>query len=180
MRKMLALMAALAVTPVIISAIVQVKPPQGRGRGLGQDEAPIRVRDGSVLVDTLMATQWVADGPSRWSQDRASSGTASPIAEVHYVSGKPCRVQGAVITITYNSAKKNFKVLRAAGKLKVEPKADFTLVGSSNGTTIASTTGDSVTEVSASGGGSSSCKVPPKTLVRICIATTQTGLDSCQ
>ena len=183
MRKFLALMSALAVIPVIISAIVQVKPQPPKGKGLGQDEAPIRVRNGSVTVDTLEETKWVAEGTSRWSQDRKSPGAGSPIAEVHYAGGGTCRLQGTTIMIKYKtgSSTKTFRVLRAAGTLKVSPKPDFDLVASSNDVTIQSKTGDFVTEVTSSGSGSASCHLARKEDLRhICIATTQAALDSCR
>ena len=185
MRRLMALLAALAVTPVIISAIVQVKPQaQGRGRGIVQDEAPIRVRNGSADVDTLLETQWVGEGTSVWSQDKTSPGFASPIAEVRYSGGGTCRLQGATITIKYKTGAtttKTFKVHRAGGKLKVTPKADFDIVDSRNPVTIRSKTGEFVTEVTASGTGGASCQLARKEDLReICIATTQNGLDNCR
>ena len=178
MRRAIAV-ALVGTIPVLVSATIQV--PQ-RGGGVLQDEAPIRVRNGSVDIQTLDGTKWVADG-SQWSQDRESPGVATPMAEVRFAGGGTCTLEGSTITVKYktSTATRTLRVHRTSRKLKVTPKADFDLADPQNATVLRSKVGAFVTEVTASGTGRASCDLAKTDeLIAVCIATSESGLASCR
>lgn len=143
-----------------------------------QDEAPIRVRNGSVEIETLRDTKWVPVTGGPWSQDTASpGGSTTVIAEVRFSGGGKCTVHGQTITVTYGS--KAFRVTRASGKLRVAPQPDFDVIDSRNPVTLRSKTGDYVTEVKGNASGSASCTMASKNDLReICMASTQTAINN--
>ena len=179
MRKLVALMAAFAVAPVIISALVQVKPqPPGRGRGLGQDEAPIRVRNGSLEIETLKGTKWAAESET-WAQDTPSSGTTPQLyAQVRYVTGGTCTVRGTAVRIEYG-ATAAATLQRTGNKIKVKPKNDFTQPDPNGKPHILkSMAGDYATKVSV---GENSCALDSKEQIGefFCVAASLDGLQDC-
>lgn len=150
----------------------QVPPPPRQF----QDEAPIRVRNGSVEIDTLRDTKWVPVTGGPWSQDTASPGASQTlIAEVRFSGGGKCTVNGNTISVKYGT--KLFRVTRPARKQLVTPRADFDVIDSRNPVTLRAKTDDFVTEVK--GTGSAKCTMDKKSDLReICIASTQIAIDN--
>ena len=188
MRKLVALMAALAVAPVIISALVQVQPPptrggvpqdpQGRKGGAPQDEAPIRVRNGSLEIETLKGTKWAGE-TDNWAQDMESAGHPPQLyAQVRYVTGGTCTVRGTTVRIEYG-ATAAATLQRTGNKIKVKPKNDFTQPDpSGKPQIIKSTAGTYATKVSV---GDNSCALDSKEQIGefFCVAASLNGLQEC-
>jgi hypothetical protein len=183
MQRVIAVIGVVLV-PAIVALGASVQQPakpavQAQPRPL-QDEAPIRVRNGSVEIETLRGTKWVPASGGRWSQDTGSPGGSQVIAEVRFGGKAKCTVHGQTITVTYGS--KKFLVTRASGKLRVAPQLDFDVIDSRNPVTLRSKAGDYVTEVRGNASGSASCTMDAKDDLRdICIASTQTAINNnCQ
>ena len=158
------------------ASLQQPAKPAGQVPKQFQDEAPIRVRNGSVEIDTLGGTKWVPVTGGPWSQDTASPGMSQTlIAEVRFSGGGKCTVTGTTISVKYGT--KLFRVTRPARKQLVTPQADFDVIDSRNPVTLRAKTDDFVTEVK--GTGSAKCTMDKKTDLReICLASTQTAIDN--
>jgi hypothetical protein len=168
--------AVIAATPAVASAVMQ-----RRGGGL-QEEAPIRVCNGSVDVHTLADSKWVAEA-GQWSQDRTSPGFASVITEVRYADGGTCTLRGGTVTIKYKrgTATRSLRIHRTGQKLKVTPRADFNPPSPQDPYLLRSTEGEFVTSVTSSAVPNASCDMTGKEeLLEVCIATTEIGLANCR
>lgn len=180
MKRVIAVIGVVLVPAIVAlgASFQQPAKPAGQAQPRPfQDEAPIRVRNGSVEIETLGGTKWVPVTGGPWSQDRGSAGGSLLMAEVRFSGKAKCTVHGQTITVTYGS--KAFRVTRASGKLRVAPQPDFAVIDSGNPVTLRSKTGDYVTEVKGNATGSASCTMDGKDDLReICIAATQTAINS--
>ena len=158
----------------------QVQPPAPF-----QDEAPIRVRNGSVEIDTLRDTAWESTGSNPWGQNRATVSTRLLTARVVFTGGGICNVSGNTITVRYkdkdDDPEKTFTVHRNSSKLFVTPRADFEPIDSRNPVTLRSKTPGRVTKVTGSSSGTASCEPGKKEELKyICVASTESGMNNCK
>lgn len=153
-------------------------PPEGRI----DEEAPIKVRNGSIKIESMRAVKWQEDLSSasdkHWTQALESNkGNDFLWAQVRFVNGGSCTVYGRIITIEYGEGKST-TIKRVGKRVKVRPHAQFTL-NSAEPTLIESTGGgDYVRRVIS---GSNSCDLELKEQLGdfMCIASTAKGLDEC-
>lgn len=171
MRRVIAVALGAAVLPVVVTAVFQ--------KGVLQDEAPIRVRNGSVEIETLRETEWAAEG-GLWSQNQASAPSGGTLlVEVRYMGGGTCKLQGTTVRIVYGD-NRVLTITRSNKRIKVSPKARLDQDTTQRALLRANNDGD-VTKVTASGTGRASCEMESKAeLKEICIAASDIGLGNCR